>query len=65
MPLRIEPEFYYDEEVLRIQGLDGDALRRARDQGRLRYKQIGRRVVYKGEWLRAWLDQAEPAGVQS
>lgn len=62
MPLHIDPELYYPEEGLRVQGLDGAALRRAREAGDLQYKLVGRQVVYKGAWLKAWLDQTEPAG---
>ena len=54
----IDPEAYYDENSLRVQGFDGDALRKAREAGELRFKRVGRSVIYKGEWLRAWLDQA-------
>jgi len=60
--LEIDPEVYYDEDALRVAGLDGDALASARKAGELRSKEVGRRVIYKGEWLRAWLDRPEKGG---
>ncbi len=54
--LRLDAEAYYDEETLRVAGLCGEALRRARQSGRLKYKPVGREVIYKGAWLIAWLD---------
>lgn len=61
MPLHIDPELYYPEEALRIQGLDGGAMKRARAAGKLEYKLVGNQVVYKGSWLKEWLDQGERA----
>lgn len=56
--IRFDPESYYSEESLRIMGWDGEALRRARKSEGLRFKKVGRSVVYKGEWLMEWLDRA-------
>jgi hypothetical protein len=58
-PLRLEPEGWYTEEQLRIMGLDGDQLARARRSEGLKYRQIGRRRWYKGAWVLQWLE-AEP-----
>jgi hypothetical protein len=62
MALKIDPELYYEEEGLRLCGLDGEALRKARESGQLRHRKVGKVVLYKGEWLREWLDRAEAAG---
>jgi hypothetical protein len=58
-PIRIVDDYFYPEETLRLQGLDGDALRRARKEGKLLYKKVGSQVLIKGEWLREWLDRPE------
>jgi hypothetical protein len=57
--LLFEAGGFYTEEQLRVRGLDGDALRRAREAGELRYRLLGRQVVYKGEWLNEWLGRPE------
>lgn len=53
--IHFDPEAFYDEEQLRLLGLDGKTLANARRQGELRYRQLGRQRLYKGEWLQAWL----------
>lgn len=58
--IRLDDETFYDENTLRVMGLDEDVLKRARRDGRLRYKNLGGIRMYKGAWVRAWLDQAEP-----
>jgi len=60
--LRIDPEAYYGEDALRVSGIDGDSLRRAREAGELRSKKVGKQVLYKGEWVRQWLDRDEEKG---
>jgi hypothetical protein len=59
--LKIDPELYYFEDALRIQGLDGAALKAARDSGELRFRQVGKQIVYKGSWLCEWLDKGKEA----
>lgn len=59
MRIKIDAETYYSEFQLRIMGLDGEALERARDSKQLRYKMVGKDVTYKGAWLIAWLDRTE------
>lgn len=61
MAIKIDPELYYAEDTLRIQGLDSDALAKARREGGLRAKRVGSFWVYKGAWLIEWLDRAEAA----
>jgi len=57
--IRIDPQAYYEDHVVRMMGLDGDALERARGRGELRFKDVGGTPVYKGAWLIEWLDRAE------
>jgi hypothetical protein len=55
--LKIEPEGWYLEHQLRIMGLDGEGLEKARDKKQLRYKVVGEEVWYKGAWLIEWLEK--------
>jgi hypothetical protein len=57
--LRFEVEAFYDEDTLRLLGLDSQALARARREGDLRCRQVGRVRLYKGEWLQEWLSRPE------
>lgn len=61
MAFQLMNEAYYTEEQLRIFGLDGEALTEARDSRKLRYKEVGGTIWYKGEWVMAWLDRQEVA----
>ncbi len=62
MVLRLDAETYYDEYHLRIQGLDEDVLKAARESGELKYREVGGGFVYKGAWLIDWLDKSEASG---
>jgi hypothetical protein len=57
--LRFDPDAFYDEDALRVLGLDGDTLARARREGVLRCRRIGRVRLYKGEWLQEWLSASQ------
>src|SRR5262249_13570974 len=57
--IRFDPEAFYDEDALRLLGLDGTVLAKARRRGELRCRQVGRIRLYKGEWLQQWLSAAE------
>jgi len=57
--LRFDSETFYSEESLRMAGLDGAALARAREEGLLRFRRVGRRVLYKGALLAEWLGRPE------
>jgi hypothetical protein len=69
-PVLIEPEAVYDDGALRqALGLTATTLSAARRAGRLRYTRQGKRTLYKGSWVLAWLDSesapvspAEPRG---
>lgn len=54
---KIDPDALYDDGslVLRL-GLTCRALAAARRAGRLKHTKQGRRVLYRGAWLLAWLD---------
>jgi hypothetical protein len=54
---RIDPLAVYDDGALRHElGLSSASLSRARRAGHLRYSRQGRRVIYLGSWLLAWLE---------
>ncbi|MGA2701532.1 MAG: hypothetical protein ABSH35_10600 [Isosphaeraceae bacterium] len=56
-PVRIEPEALYDDGALRqALGLTARALAAARRAGLLRFTRQGKRTLYKGAWILAWLD---------
>ena len=57
--IRFDPDAFYDEDALRVLGLDSAALARARKDGALRCRRVGRVRLYKGEWLQEWLSRAE------
>jgi hypothetical protein len=57
--IRFDPEAFYDEDALRILGLDSQALARARREGDLRCRRVGRVRLYKGAWLQEWLSRPE------
>lgn len=63
MPFKIDPERWYDEAELRLEGLFTEAaLRRARASGALRCREPARgKRLYKGAWLLAWLEGRPPA----
>jgi hypothetical protein len=56
-PVCIEPNGLYDDTSLyEALGLTPNALASARRKGTLRYARQGKRTLYKGEWILAWLD---------
>jgi hypothetical protein len=56
-PVMIEPEALYDDAALRqALGLTPAALAAARRIGVLRYTRKGKRTLYKGAWILAWLE---------
>ena len=57
--MRFDPETFYDEDTLRLLGLESQALARGRKDGTLRYRQLGRARLYKGEWLQEWLSRSQ------
>jgi hypothetical protein len=58
-PVRIEPEALYDDGALRQAiGLTPSALAAARRTGALRYTRQGKRTLYLGAWILAWLESA-------
>jgi hypothetical protein len=63
VPIRIDPDGVYDDDVLYASlELSSATLARARRDGRLRYTRQGRRVLYLGRWLLDWLSaEAAPA----
>jgi len=59
--VRLDPEAWYNERVLRILGVAEKTLRDAVKTGALRCRDLGRgKRLFKGAWLQAWLEG--PAG---
>ena len=56
-PVTIEPEALYDDGALRqALGLTPATLAAARRSRALRFTRQGKRILYKGAWLLAWLE---------
>jgi hypothetical protein len=56
-PVLIAPEALYDDGSLRqALGLAPATLAAARRAGTLRFTRTGKRTLYKGEWILAWLE---------
>jgi hypothetical protein len=52
----LNPEATYDDGALYcVLGLSATTLAKARRDGSLRYTRQGRRILYLGEWVTAWL----------
>ena len=55
-PARIDPCGLYDDDLLHAAlELSAASLTRARRDGRLRFTQQGRRILYLGQWVLDWL----------
>ena len=55
-PITIEPEAFYDDlMVANLLEVGRELLARARKDGDLRYVRKGKRILFKGSWLLAWL----------
>ncbi len=58
-PVSIAPEALYDDGSLRQSlGLTDATLANARRAGTLRYTRQGKRTLYLGKWILAWLEAA-------
>jgi hypothetical protein len=56
-PVSIDPHAFFDDGALRhALGLTHSALAAARRSGALRSSRQGQRILYKGEWVLAWLE---------
>lgn len=56
-PVSIEPEAIYDDGAIRqALGLTDSAMATARRSGAIRYTRQGKRVLYLGKWITAWLE---------
>jgi len=62
-PVLLAPDGLYDDGALRqALGLTPSALAHARRTGTLRHTRQGKRVLYKGAWVLAWLEtESAPA----
>jgi hypothetical protein len=60
--ITIEPNGIYDDALLcNALEVGAETLARARRSGELRYRRVGRRPVYLGLWILAWLRSEEQA----
>ena len=58
-PVLIQPDALYDDGALhQAIGLTAATLAAARRAGSLRYTRQGKRTLYKGTWILAWLEAA-------
>ncbi len=48
--------FYAEDLIRRSLGLNASMLAKARKAGELKYAKRGKRVLYRGDWLRDWLE---------
>ncbi len=56
-PVMIEPEALYDDSALsQTLGLTPAALAAGRRAGTLRHTTKGKRTLYKGAWILAWIE---------
>ena len=56
-PVRLDPEALYDDGALRqLLGLTPATLAAARRGRTLRHTRQGKRTLYKGSWVLAWLE---------
>ncbi len=56
-PVLIIPEAIYDDGAIhQALGLSPATLAAARRKGTLRYTRQGKRTLYKGAWILAWLE---------
>ena len=54
---KVDPDAIYDDAALALGlGVTQSTLARARRTGELRSTRKGRRVLYRGEWIIAWLE---------
>ncbi len=59
-PFKIDMAAVYDDSALRLSlGVTSATLTRARRAGRLRHTRKGKRTLYLGEWVLAWLRDTE------
>jgi hypothetical protein len=59
---RIDPDAVYDDGAVVLSlDISSATLVRARRDGALRYRRVGRRAVYLGRWLIEWLDTPQTA----
>ena len=63
--MRIDTEAVYDDGDLVLGlGLTHAALLAARKSGALRYARVGQRTLYRGEWLKEWLERTAEQGAR-
>ena len=61
-PVLIDPDALYDDRALRQSlGLTAATMAAARRSGSLRHTRKGKRTLYKGAWVLAWLDSGSDA----
>jgi hypothetical protein len=65
-PIRIEPEALFDDGALyQCLGLTPASLAAGRRAGTLRYTRQGKRILYLGKWVVAWLESAASMPLQA
>lgn len=66
LAIQIDPSAIYPEgAVVLALDIPSATLAGARRRGELRYRRVGQRVVYLGQWLLDWLTSPETAGAKA
>ena len=56
--------WYTDGQARLLLDVPGATLARARRAGELRYSRAGKRIMYRGQWLTAWLESSAKGDTQ-
>jgi hypothetical protein len=63
-PVTISPDAVFDDDsIVSTLGIPAATLLQARKQGHLRHTRKGKRVLYLGKWILAWLGADEAKAV--
>jgi hypothetical protein len=58
--IRFDPDaFYHDGQLRLLLGITTATLIAARREGRLLFTRKGKRLLYRGQWVIDWLNQAQ------
>lgn len=61
-----DDRLYFEPTVCHILGVTSAVLADARTDGRLRASKVGRRRLYKGAWLKEWIEASgEPQALEA
>ncbi len=65
-PVSIPPDTVYDDSAVELSlGVTPTALAEGRKSGKLRFSRVGKRTLYRGEWLLAWFDAVSASELEA